>query len=149
MIAISRHERDRLRHQLTNCMGGIDDLFMLAEQGRGDWLIETRRRYWTAMHLLDDLGWSIEDARETFYVTLPPAEFRRWLESCLAIVEEHLLSHAECFAVAGHIAPPEYALSDEQAAAELRHSRVQADKDLDLCAVCDAVLDRLSEGGDA
>ena len=27
MIAINRHERDRLRHELTNCMGGIDDLF--------------------------------------------------------------------------------------------------------------------------
>ena len=131
MIAINRHERDRLRHELTNCMGGIDDLFMYAEQGRpGDHLIDVRRRFWTTMHLLD-VSWAIEDARETFYVTLPAAALRTWLETSLAVAEEGLLSHANCFAVAGHIAPPEYPLSDEQAADELRHSRVQADRDLD------------------
>jgi hypothetical protein len=150
MIAISRHERDRLRHQLTDCMGGIEDLFMLAEQGRRrDPLFEARRRYWTAMHLLDDLGWAIRDARETFYVTLPTAEFRSWLEVRLEIVEEAMLSHSYCFAVAGHLYPEHHSFTEDEAAELLCDSRRQADEDLDLRAVCVAILDRLTEGDDA
>lgn len=148
MIAISRHERDRLRRQLTDCMGGIEDLLMLAERP-GNGLLETRRRYWTAMHLLDDLGWAIKDRREAFYVTLPAAEFRSWLEVRLGIVEEAMLSHAYSFAVAGHVHPELHPFTDEEAADQLRDTRRQADEDLDLRAVCVAVLDRLPEGGDA
>ena len=98
------------------------------------------------MHLLDDLGWTIKDARETFYVTLPAAEFRSWLEISLEMLEEAWSRTAHCFAVAGHIVPPEYPLATRGGG---RASRLAwaGRRDLDLWAVCVAVLDRLTEGG--
>jgi len=99
MIAINRQERDVLRDELKMDMAGIDEPlnWLPTAEIPGPLWHETRRHYWTAMHLLDDLGWSYDDPRETFYVTLPPPCSDRWLQECSSDAEGVLLEHAQSF----------------------------------------------------
>jgi hypothetical protein len=139
MIALTRHQRDILRAEVAVSLSGIEDLSMAFDEGKPcKYLKEMRRRYHDVLWLADDLGWELDDPRNTFTVTLPPERFAAWVEEGRVAAEDGLVSASEVlrdpWQEARHFRPP--VPVDEVA----RGAREEVDRALDTINVSRDVL---------
>lgn len=78
-LAINNHQRKLLYDAALADLSGIGDVAIEIDSGR---IVEAqvlRQRYEDELRLLDDLGWSPEDKRESFELTIPIERLTRLL----------------------------------------------------------------------
>lgn len=78
-LAINSHERKLLYDAALADLDGIGDMVIEIDSGR---IVEAqvlRQRHEDELRLLDDLGWSPEDERENFELTIPAEQLIRLL----------------------------------------------------------------------
>ena len=89
-ITIAREQRDRLRYEAIGQLSAVGDIELCLSGGNYGEARAYANRFRDDMRLLDDLGWAEDDGRESFELTMPPAQLRRtlrryltWAEGCL------------------------------------------------------------------
>lgn len=78
-LAINKNQRKLLYDAALADLSGIGDVAIEIDSGR---IVEAqvlRQRYEDELRLLDDLGWSPEDKRESFELTIPIERLTRLL----------------------------------------------------------------------
>ena len=118
-VSLTRAQRDALHRTVLDELADASGVGQLIRAGEAE-----RARFFglyfsSLFRLLEDLGWSEQDDREVFDLTLPPNELER--------VAERLLDYAD------------------QTPADSRAHKL--DEDLELRAVATAILDALGEEG--
>jgi hypothetical protein len=100
VITIGAAQRDAIYDDVIHDLTGIGDIFICLENGDIDSANRLRRRFAADLRLLDDLGWSATDERETFTLTMKPRRLDRVLGQLAAIraarlVDVHLQTEEE------------------------------------------------------
>lgn len=140
-VTITREQRDMLHRELVTTMSGIGDLFTTLERGDCSYLLDMRRRYYDALWLADDLGWSLLDPRDEFVVTLPPTRFARWIDETFPVIDDALLSVAESLQD-----PDKHAARWKVSVEEIVDDAHEVmDRELDLLTACRAVRNLIDE----
>ncbi len=143
-LILSREQRDVLRMDLTFELDGVlNDLRGPAADGTNlDELTDMRRRVDAGLWLLDDLGWELHGTRETYYLTVPEERLRSWLTGrrvqTRACLEDTAIALADPWRTWGRVTETPSELSEE-----VRCAREECDRELDVLAVCDSLLDQL------
>jgi hypothetical protein len=84
-ITIGAAQRDAIYDDVIHDLTGIGDIFICLENGDIDTAKRLRRRFTADLRLLDDLGWSATDDRQTFTLTMKPRRLDRVLGQLAAI----------------------------------------------------------------
>jgi hypothetical protein len=84
-LTIGAAQRDAIYDDVIHDLTGIGDIFICLEKGDIDTAKRLRRRFTADLRLLDDLGWSPTDERETFTLTMKPRRLDRVLGQLAAI----------------------------------------------------------------
>jgi hypothetical protein len=79
-ITIDRKARDALYEEILTELSGSGDVWTEMQSGDYEAARRTRRRLEDDMRLLDDIGWEPEQDRETFELSMPPADLARALQ---------------------------------------------------------------------
>jgi hypothetical protein len=79
-ITIDREERDGLYELVRNHLGSIEDFWVALERTK-DFAVAERMgtEFAEDFRLLQDIGWSEHEARETYVLTMPAPELRKLL----------------------------------------------------------------------
>jgi hypothetical protein len=84
-ITIGAAQRDAIYDDVIHDLTGIGDIFICLEKGDVTTAKRLRRRFTADLRLLNDLGWSATDERETFTLTMKPRRLERVLGHLAAI----------------------------------------------------------------
>jgi hypothetical protein len=80
MTSITREQRDALRLEILDGLYAIGDLSIALNQQDYEQAQRYRQRFEDEMRLLDDLGWTEEDERARFELTLPAEQLKPTLK---------------------------------------------------------------------
>jgi len=98
-LAIDNYQRQLLYDAALSDLDGIRDMVIEIESGRPIEAQLRRQRHEDELRLLDDLGWSPDDERENFELTIPPERLTRLLgffyERSLEMLIGQALDHSE------------------------------------------------------
>ena len=134
-VVLTRHERDALYDSVALELTGIGDVLMMFETRRGTEARQLRDRCVDGMRLLDDLGWDHVDARDHFPLTMRRRQLVR------TIRRHHDYAAGSLEDQAGFLRENRDPETAEEDWADFRAAAKRcADDDLDLLAVCEAVL---------
>lgn len=136
---LARDQRDVLWRDLVDFVLRCDfgDVVTTLEAGDGAQARELAANFRDGMRVLDDLGWDKLDPRDSYTLTTGDDQLRRLLEHCRQqargyLQDEHSLDRDQ-FA--------HYEWDDDEWAQHCEESRRLIDHQLDLCRVCDYVLE--------
>ncbi len=141
---LSREQRDVLRMELTFELDGVlNDLRGPAADGTNlDEMTDMRRRVAIGLWLLDDLGWELHGTRETYYLTVPEDRLRSWLigrrVQTHACLEDTAVALGDPWRTWGALIKTPSKLLEE-----VESARETCDRDLDVLAVFDTLLDQI------
>ena len=134
-VTLTRHQRDVLYRAVKLDLSGIGDISLMLSVWRGEAARELRDRYVDDMRLLDDLGWDRLDRRESYELTMPRDQLER------TIRRHHELAVGSLEDQANFLRERRDPEETAEEWADIRaQAKLCADDDLDLMAVCEAVL---------
>lgn len=93
-IRIDREERDGLYELVRNHLGSIEDFWVALERTKDFAAVERMgKEFAEDFRLLEDIGWSEYEARETYVLTMPAPELRKLLlrlrDEAVQVLIEH------------------------------------------------------------
>ena len=94
-VTIRRAERDALWGLVHMLLASIGDVFTAVDDGAVHEARMLRHRYRDLMRLLDDIGWSREDAGAEFAVTMEPDAVMRALARLHERATDLIYEHAD------------------------------------------------------
>lgn len=95
-IRIDREERDGLYELVRNHLGSIEDFWVALERTK-DFAVAERmgREFGEDFRLMEDIGWSEYEARETYVLTMPAPELRKLLLRLRDEAAQVLIEHGD------------------------------------------------------
>ena len=134
-VVLDRRERDVLYRAVKLDLSGIGDISLMLSVWRGEAARELRDQYVADMRLLDDLSWDRLDPRKSYELTMPRDQLER------TIRRHHELAVGSLEGQADFLRESRDPETTEEEWADFRaQAKRCADDDLDLMAVCEAVL---------
>lgn len=95
-ITIDCEERDGLYELVRNHLGSIEDFWVALERTKDFAVAERKgREFAEDFRLLEDIGWSEYEARETYVLTMPTPELRKLLLRLRDEAAQVLIEHGE------------------------------------------------------
>lgn len=99
-LELTRKQRDAVRDEVVTDLSGVGDLAMVVDRGDLTTALRFRDRFIAGVRLLDDLGWTADDPREVFELTLALDQLEPALEhlqdNATAVLRQHMLDPADC-----------------------------------------------------
>lgn len=95
-VTIDREERDGLYELVRNHLASIEDFWVALERTK-DFAVAERMgtEFGEDFRLLQDLGWSEHEARETYVLTMPAHELRKLLLRLRDEAAQVLIEHGD------------------------------------------------------
>ena len=132
---LTRRQRDVLYDSAMLELSGLGDVLLMLRTRRGAEARKLRDQYVDAMRLLDDLGWDHVDSRDHYPLTMPKGQLVRTIRRHHGYAAGSLEDQSRFL---------QERRDPETTAEEWAEFRAEAkclvDDDLDLMAVCEAVL---------
>jgi hypothetical protein len=95
-VTIDREERDGLYELVRNHLGSIEDFWVALERTKNFAAVERMgKEFAEDFRLLQDIGWSEYEARETYVLTMPAPELRKLLWRLRDEAAQVLIEHGD------------------------------------------------------